>query len=239
MGIYILKLLDRYEVAKNTIACVLEKPAELVFKSGQYGGFTLISPNETDAGGNTRRFSIASAPEDKHLTIVTRLQQSTFKRTLNQLPLGSNIKFAGPTGNFVLHPEAEIPAVFIAGGIGIAPFYSMIRDAAAKRSPQAIYLFYGNQSRADAAFLTELLALEQQHAPFKMIAALADADADNDWQGETGWITDKLIQKYIPDLNAPIYYICGAPAMVTALQESLAEMGINEERIKVEDFPGY
>ena len=72
---------------------------------------------------------------------------------------------------------------------------------------------------------------------FTWIPTLADPDAA--WTGETGLITDAMIKKYMPGLDAPIYYICGSPAMVTTLQETLAEMGINEDNIKVEDFPGY
>ena len=62
---------------------------------------------------------------------------------------------------------------------------------------------------------------------------------DDGWQGETGFVTDTMIRKYVPDFRAPIYYVCGSPVMVTAIQEMLAEMDLDEERIKVEDFPGY
>lgn len=236
MPIYKLKLIDRRVVADNTIACVFEKPANFNFVAGQYGGFTLINPIETDQGGITRRFSILSAPHDEHLAIATRVQQSAFKRNLEQLPIGSEIKFAGPTGNFVLD-ETNAPIALIAGGIGVAPFYSMIRHATQQQSTRPIFLFYGNQQHKDAPFLEELLTLQQENPHFTFIPTMSSPDVT--WTGETGYISDSMIAKHIPDLSQPHYYVCGSPVMVNALQNLLREMEIAEERIKVEDFPGY
>lgn len=237
MPIHILKLLDKQQAAKSTVVFTFEKPAGLVFKPGQYAGFTLINPGETDAGGITRRFSLLSAPDDEHILIATRIQQSAYKRVLNTLPVGGEIKFAGPTGAFTLPEDAETPAVLLAGGIGITPFYSMIKHATLRTYTQPLSLFYGNQSLEDAAFLGELMQWQEKNPYFKCIATLAQSGPD--WTGETGFITHTMIKKHIPDLSAPIYYICGSPAMVTALQETLVEMDIDEDRIKVEDFPGY
>lgn len=237
MPIYTLELIARRETAHHTWVFSFNKPAGLHYKPGQYGGFTLIQPPETDAGGITRRFSLMSSPDDNDLAIVTRLQNSAFKRVLGNLPLGSPIKFAGPTGTFVLHDEIHRPAVFIAGGIGIAPFHSMIKQACALQRPQPITLFYGNTTRLATAFLPEMQAFEKSHAYFKMIPTFDQEDES--WTGEKGFITDKLIQKYVPDLTAPIYYVCGAPAMVNALQTTLASMNIPADQIRVEDFPGY
>ena len=237
MPLYKIKLTDRHEVANNTFVFVFEKPAGFSFQPGQYGGFTLIAPKETDAGGITRRFSFLSTPEDSYLSFATRILPSAYKRVLNALPLGSEMKLAGPTGNFILHEDAHIPAVLFAGGIGITPFYSMIRHAAHCAISQKLILFYGNQTIQDTAFLKELMQLEQDHPHFKCIVTLDRADEN--WTGEKGYITHTMIKKYIPDLSIPFYYVCGAPVMVTALQELLVEMGIDENKIKVEDFPGY
>ncbi len=237
MPIHILKLIARHEVAKNTLIFIFEKPAHFSFKPGQYGGFTLINPTQTDSGGITRRFSLLSTPDDDFISFATRIQSSAYKNELNALPIGGEIKFAGPTGHFILHESSDIPAVFIAGGIGITPFYSMIQFATQHRSTQSLYLFYGNQTLSDTAFFNELIQFEKQNPHFKFIPTLANADPS--WQGEKGVITQTLLKKNIPDITTPIYYICGSPAMVTALQEALVEMGIDENKIKVEDFPGY
>ena len=237
MPIFKLKLIQHKPVATNTIEFRFEKPDNFKFISGQYGGFTLINPAETDAGGITRRFSLLSTPQDNHITVTTRIQTSAFKRMLCTFKPGDEIKFAGPSGNFTLHEDGNTPAVMIAGGIGIAPFYSMIRDCAAREPQRAITLFYGNQTNKDGAYLSELTALARQMPNFKLVAVLNAPEAD--WQGETGFITHTMIRKYVVDLASPIYYICGSPVMVTTLQETLLEMGIDQERIKVEDFPGY
>src|SRR5262245_49434089 len=100
MPIYQLKLIDRHEVARGTIEFVFEKPDQLSFIPGQYAGFTLINPSETDAGGITRRFSMLSSPNDTYIRFATRMQNSAYKRVLNSLAIGDSIKFAGPTGAF-------------------------------------------------------------------------------------------------------------------------------------------
>jgi ferredoxin-NADP reductase len=235
MPIHQLKLIDKRDVARNTIEFIFEKPTGLTFIPGQYAGFTLINPSETDAGGITRRFSLLSTPKDEHIRFATRMQNSAYKRVLNSLAMGEVIKFAGPTGNFTLHTDTSIPAVLIAGGIGVTPFYSMIQHAAQQQTNQPLYLFYGNQTLQDAAYLSELQQVQPPH--FQLIPTFAQPEAD--WQGETGFITHTMIKKYVPDITLPIFYICGSPAMVTTLQELLVEMGIDEEKIKVEDFPGY
>ena len=237
MPIYRLKLIDRHEIALHTWRFDFEKPEGFQFKPGQYGGFTLIDPPETDTGGITRRFSLLSAPHDKHLTIAMRIQQSAFKRVLKDLPINSEVKFAGPTGNFILHEDNNVPAVFLAGGIGITPFYSIIKHTAQHLPQQTITLFYGNQQICDAAFLDELSTLSKQYANFTFVPLMADAGED--WTGERGYITDSVIRKYVSDLAAPIYYVCGSPVMVTAVQELLVEMDVDDSRIKTEDFPGY
>lgn len=237
MPIYTIKLLDRKTVANNTIAFTFEKPAGFTFTAGQYGGFTLINPTETDDKGNTRRFSYFSAPDDSQITIVTRIQTSAYKRNLQTMPLEQPIKMAGPTGNFILHDDRNIPAVMIAGGIGVAPFYSIIKDCLKHRPEQQITLFYGNQSVADSAYLNELMMLQQENPQFQLVAALANPHPE--WAGEKGFITDEILVKNIPNLDLPTFYVCGSQGMVTAMQQVLRELDIPDERVKTEDFPGY
>lgn len=238
MPIHKIKLLERNLVAENTVEFTFEKPDGFTFAAGQYGGFTLIDPKETDEKGNTRRFSLLSSPDDAQLKIVTRIQNSAYKKNLMAMPLGSSeIKFAGPTGNFVLHNDASIPAVLIAGGIGIAPFYSMIVDTIKHKPAQQIILLYGNNSLASSAYMKELNTLQETHENFSMITALTEPPAD--WDGIVGFISDETIVKNVPDIMTATYYVCGSLGMVTALQTTLMELEIPDENIKVEDFPGY
>ena len=237
MPIYTLTLVAKETIAQNTLELQFEKPEGFQYVAGQYGGFTLLNPTETDAKGNTRRFSLVSAPHESTLKIVTRIQQSSFKRELNNLEPGHTLKFAGPTGNFVLPPEHQNPIILIAGGIGIAPFYSMIKETLLHEPTRDIILFYGNQTVQDTAYREALEALAKKHASFKFVLTLANPGAE--WSGNVGYITDELIIKNTPDYANQLYYVCGSPAMVQAMQQVLADIDIPPEHIKVEDFPGY
>src|SRR5215475_16012703 len=123
---YTTKLSQRREVSESTIAFHLERPAGFQFKAKQYITVTLIDPPETDAEGNTRSFSIASAPFEEDLVFATRMRATAFKRVFKTLEPGSEVRISGPFGSFLLHADASRPAVFLVGGIGITPFRSII-----------------------------------------------------------------------------------------------------------------
>jgi ferredoxin-NADP reductase len=116
------RLKHRKEVAEGTMAFYFEKPAGFEFKAGQFSNFTLIDPPETDAEGNLRPFSIASAPGEEDLMVATRMRDTAFKRVLKYVALGTEIRVDGPFGSFTLHRDGSRPAVFVAGGIGISRF---------------------------------------------------------------------------------------------------------------------
>src|SRR5262245_66165878 len=119
---YTTKLSQRREVAEGTMAFHLERPAGFQFKAGQYVNVTLVDPPETDAEGNTRSFSIASAPFEADLTVATRMRDTAFKRVFRTLSSTSEIRISGPFGSFTLHTDFSRPAVFLVERIGITPF---------------------------------------------------------------------------------------------------------------------
>jgi len=121
-------LLGRTEVAEGTMAFQFEKPNNFTFKAGQYIDLTLSGsqPQLGPSDGMTHSFSILSSPSDKDLVVTTRMRNTVFKRTISTLPIGSRAKIEGPMGSFTLHNNTARPAVFLAGGIGIAPFLSML-----------------------------------------------------------------------------------------------------------------
>src|ERR1017187_9449 len=139
------KLLSRHEVAEGTMAFRFERPANWAFKAGQYLDMTLLAPPETDSEGNVRSFSIASGPNEETLMVATRMRDTAFKRVLKTMPLGTAVKIDGPSGDLTLPDSFTRAAVFLAGGIGITPFRSMICLAAAERLPHQIFLFYSNR----------------------------------------------------------------------------------------------
>src|SRR6516162_8576873 len=142
-------LTKREEISEGTMAFHFAKPADFEFRGGQAIDVTLVNPPETDAEGNTRTFSIASAPFDPDLMIATRVRDTAFKRVLRNAAPGLEVKIEGPSGSFVLPRKAEKPVVLLAGGIGITPFLSMIRQATQDKAPHQIYLFYSNNRPED------------------------------------------------------------------------------------------
>src|SRR5437879_5944796 len=123
------KLLRRSSVAEGTMAFHFAKPSEFSFKAGQAADLTLLKPPETDSEGNIRTFSIASPPFEEQLTFATRMRDTAFKRSLKKISLGTEVKIDSPMGSFTLHKNSSKPAVFLAGGIGITPFISIVRQA--------------------------------------------------------------------------------------------------------------
>ena len=154
-------LLDRREVAEGTMIFRFTKPAHFDFRAGQAADITLSNPPETDSEGNTRTFSIASAPFEGELAFATRMRDTAFKRSLKQVPLGTVVTMSPASGSFTLHKNSAKPAVFLAGGIGITPFFSIVRQADQTRVPHNLHLFYSNRRPEDAAFL-EILQLPEK-----------------------------------------------------------------------------
>ena len=233
-------LTQREEIAEGTMAFHFVKPADFQFRAGQSIDLTLLNPPETDAEGNSRAFSIASAPFDNDLMIATRMRDTALKRVLRKASPGLQVKIDGPGGSFVLHRKSEKPAVFLAGGIGITPFLSIIRQAGNDQSPHHMYLFYSNRRPEDAAFLDLLSEATKRNPNFHLIATMTEMDKSHrEWKGETGSINKDMLTKHLPSLQGPIYYLAGPPAMIAAMRSMLIEAGVDEDDIRTEEFFGY
>ncbi len=237
MPSYQVKLAARETLAEGTLAFRFEKPAGFNFKAGQAVVLELLHPPAED-GQKRRTFSLVSAPFESTLVVATRMRDTAFKRALKALPDGASVKLLGPIGQFTL-ADAR-PAVFIAGGIGITPFMSMLRQAARDRSAQPLLLLYSNRRPEDVAFLGELQGLERQNRNFRLVATMTEMDKSaRKWDGETGFVNADLIERFAGGLAAPLYYVVGPPAMVVAMQETLRGAGAAEDDIRGEEFYGY
>jgi ferredoxin-NADP reductase len=240
MGTYKLKLKTRRQIAEGTEAFHFEKPADFNFKPGQFINVTLISPPETDGEGNSRTFSIASAPEEQVLMVATRMRNTAFKRVLKTLPAGSQVEIKGPSGSFTLHNNPIRPAVFLTGGIGITPFRSIVLDAAKRKIPHQLYLFYSNRRPEDAPFLTELQDLERENPNYKFTPTMTQPEkSDRPWKGKTGYIDKEMLSESIRDLTKPIYYVAGPPEMVAGMRKMLNDSSVDDDDLRTEDFEGY
>src|SRR3989344_1472441 len=172
MAIYTVKFLKSEEIARGTSAFYFEKPDGFSFRAGQYLDMRFLNPPETDAEGNVRTFSIASAPYESKLMIATRIRDTAFKRVLSNLPVESEISIEGPMGNFVLHGDATRPALCIVGGIGITPVRSIVLEATHEEAKREIVLLYSNHTPADTLFLSELEAISKRYKDFTFVPTM-------------------------------------------------------------------
>jgi ferredoxin-NADP reductase len=237
---YLVKLTDRRQVAERTVAFQFQKPEGFTFKAGQFVDMTLINPSETDGEGNGRTFSIASAPDEDMLLVATRMRDTAFKRVMGAAPIGSQVKIEGPFGNLVLHNNQARAAVFLAGGIGITPFRSILLRAAREQLPHHLFLFYSNRRPEDAPFLDELQTLHQHNLHYTSVATMTDVSrSHHSWQGETGKIDREMLAKHLKSVGSPIFYVAGPPGMVSAMRALLGSMGVDGDDIRTEEFAGY
>ena len=237
---YICKLKDRKEITEGTMAFRFEKPSGWAFKAGQYLDMTLLDPSETDSEGNVRSFSIASAPHEETLMAATRMRDTAFKRVLRAMPFGTAVKIEGPSGDLILQDDIARSAVFLAGGIGITPFRSIVHWAAKEKLPNCIVLFYSNRRPEDAPFLAELQSLEKDNPKYRLIASMTEIEKSHRaWSGETGLINQEMLGRHLKGAASPIYYIAGPPAMVKGLHEMLNQAGMKDDDIRAEEFAGY
>ncbi len=235
-----VKLKRKVEVAEGTMAFYFEKPAGFQFKPGQFADFTLLNPPETDAEGNIRSFSIASAPHEVDLMFATRMRDTAFKRVLKTMPLGTEITLEGPSGSFTLHGDSSRPAVLLAGGIGITPFRSMAVNASTSRHAHRLLLLYSNRRPEDAAFLKELEGIAAKNKNFTFIGTMTEMEKSKlNWAGRTGFIDKQMLSECLRGLKGSICYLAGPPAMVSAIGHALTDAGVSKDAIRAEEFTGY
>jgi len=238
--VFMAKLQSRQQVADGTMAFHFEKPTDWTFGAGQFIDMTLLKPAETDSEGNTRGFSLASAPFEDTLMIATRMRDTAFKHVLNALPLGDEVKIEGPFGDLRLLSNATRPAVVLSGGIGITPFRSILMQAAKANRPGRIIFFYANRRPEDAPFLDDMRALARQNATFTFVPTMTDMDASHlAWDGERGRIDQKMLAEYLTGVASAVYYLTGPPAMVKGLRTVLQAAGVDADDIRTEEFTGY
>ena len=240
MALFETEFLSRAQVAEGTMAFHLRKPADFQFKAGQSMNVRLVNPPETDGKGDARTFSIASAPSEDALVFVTRMRDTAFKRVLQTMPAGAKLQLRGPAGRFTLDDGSTGPAVFLAGGIGITPFVSMLRQAAHERLGRKLYLFYSNRRPEDSAYLAELDRLQTRNPNYRFVGTMTGMkNSLQPWGGERGVIDKAMLARSLEDLSTSIYYVAGPPAMVDAMQNMLVGFGVNADNIRTDEFYGY
>src|SRR6185312_1687859 len=155
---YTTRLCSRESNSSDLLLVQLEKPAGFQFQAGQFAELWLIESPVLNLGETFRTFSFVSAPCDLSLEFTMRLSSSAFKTTLSTIPLGTKLLLKGPAGTLRLHSDKDRPAIFLAGGVGIAPFVSMLRQAAHDHLEHSFLMFYSTHSRSEMVYLEELSA---------------------------------------------------------------------------------
>jgi ferredoxin-NADP reductase len=237
---YDTTLIANETLAEGTMAFHFEKPSGFKFTAGQAMNVSLVDPPETDAKGNARTFSIVSAPHENELVIATRMRDTAFKRVLKAMPAGGRVGLRGPAGMFTLNPADLRPAVFLAGGIGVTPFVSMLRDSAHSGLARDLWLFYSNRRPEDAAFLDELAVLPKRNSRCRFVGTMVEMDkSSRPWSGETGFLDRAMLERHLKNLAACVYYTAGPPGLVEAMQKVLIGAGVAQDAIHTDEFFGY
>ena len=208
------------------------------YQPGQYVFFELDELQFPDERGKRRHFTISSAPTQQGIVMfTTRMRGSGFKETLRHASPGYELTVEVPRGSFVL-PEAEQRRhVFIAGGIGITPYHSIMRNAADTSLALDALLLDFNRSAADIIFRSELEAIAARMPSFRLVPVLSEPEAG--WAGEQGRLDEGLLRRHVADMAGSLFWVSGPLPMVTAATELLAQLGVAPDAIRKDIFAGY
>ena len=223
-----LKLIGRKPESPGVESFVFKPSAPLTWKAGQYLHYVL-NHAATDDRGSDRWFTIASAPSERHIMLTTRFagtKGSTFKKTLKALKLGDSIEATDVDGDFIV-TDPRKHYVFIAGGIGITPFRSILKEAVHAGTPLHATLLYANRN-AQVTYKKELETLARRNPGFTIHYLISPQRID-----------PQTIKQLSPDLKKSLFYVSGPEPMVESVGKMLQKMGIPKKRIKQDWFPGY
>lgn len=219
-----------------------EPKRKLEYIAGQFAFFNIGNVNN-DSKGPIRHFTIASSPTENFILISTRIRDSPYKKRLESLQDGATVKVRGPEGKFTLHEDYSMPAVLLSGGIGVTPFRSMIKYATDKNLSIRIIMFDSNRNQQNILYKTEFDNCAKINKNLEIIYTVTeDQTVEGEWKGETGRINVEMLKRYLnpDDFENSIFYVCGPPAMIEAMQQILKNnLQIPTERIRVEEFTGY
>jgi ferredoxin-NADP reductase/Na+-translocating ferredoxin:NAD+ oxidoreductase RnfD subunit len=237
-GRFKLTLLRIEEVASGCYDFVFQPDRKLTFQAGQYLDWTLGVSNP-DNRGNRRPFTIASAPTETEVRLGVKFyhRPSAFKQQLSVMAPGDVIYGSQIAGSFILPRDLDEKLAFIAGGIGITPFRSMVQDLIDRREERPIVMLYGNNNLGEIAY-SDVFERAARELGLRTVYAVAEDEA-MDYDVHRGFIDEDLIKREVPDFRERTFYISGPRAMVVRFQRALRELGIARSRIKVDYFPGF
>jgi ferredoxin-NADP reductase len=228
---------DKKEVAKGTLLVLFAVDDYPDYRPGSYFYVELPDRGDQDEKGLRRHISLVTSPTDAGVVgLATRLRDTAFKRTLVKLEVGDEIQVEEPKGSFLLPEDTGADYVFVAGGIGITVFRSMLRYIAHEGLRYRITLVYSNRDRESAAFLDELEELEERIGGLRVILTMTD---EEEWEGETRRLDADVLRDLLGGLEGKRFLVAGPPAMAEGVADSLRGAGLTEEAVLVDKFSGY
>jgi Na+-transporting NADH:ubiquinone oxidoreductase subunit F len=233
VGRLIAKQMLTYDIVRLRIELV--KPETMEFAAGQY--VQLRSLPYAGKEAVVRAFSLASLPSDtRHIELMIRRVPGGICTgwIFDVLKEGDKVYFTAPYGDFRLS-DSNTPAIFIAGGSGMGPLWSMLQDIREKKVRRRILYFFGALTRRDLFLVEELSALHKELPDFSFIPALSNEPEGSDWIGERGLITE-VVGRHMPDCSGCEAYLCGSPGMIDACVKTLTKGGMPENRIYYDKF---
>jgi len=236
----ILRLKDRIEIATDSCDFVFSADRKFRFKPGQYMEWTLAHESP-DNRGIRRFFTLASSPTEAEIRLGVKFydQSSSFKVAMMAMDTGDAIVASQLAGDFFLPRNKRQKLVFIAGGIGVTPFRSMVKWLIDTGDQRDVTLFYFNRAEPDIAY-REVFDQARASLGLKVIYALNDRKAvPPGWPGLVGRLSPAILAREVPDYQERLFYISGPRAMVLSYEAVLQELGVARKRIKVDYFPGF
>ncbi len=239
-----LQLIEKKQEAPDTFSYYFRPDVPVIWKPGQFLRYR-IPEVTTDDRGENRFFSIASAPFENHIQLTTKFapeKGSVFKGDLQKLEAGQSVEAMGPSGKFSMD-DPDLNYVFIAGGIGVTPFRAILLDLDHNGLPLNVSLFYANRT-TNAIFRKEFEELAKKHPEFKLYYYVSEEQVVDENLTENvrvvpGQIDKKALETLVPNFQSAVYYISGPEPMVLGFESVISGLGVSQENIKRDYFPGY
>lgn len=232
-----LTLVRIEEMASGCCDFVFRADRPLAFSAGQHLDWTLDVRNP-DSRGNRRPFTIASAPSEELIRLGVKFpgSPSAFKQALHAMAPGGVIYGSQVAGSFVLPPSRDEKLAFIAGGIGVTPFRSMVQEMIIRQERRPVVMLYGNNTVEEVAY-ADVFDRATRELGLRIVHAIAKVDGD-DGGLHRGHIDEALIRREIPDFRERTFYVSGPRPMVLNHRRVLRGMGVARSRIREDFFPG-
>jgi len=236
---FMLQLKRKTRLSPDIMDFAFVPSAKVAFQPGQYLECTLTHTS-ADSRGNRRFFTIASSPTENaiHLGVRFYPKGSSYKRALQSLGVRGSLQGTQIAGDFTLPADSTRKLVFIAGGIGITPYRSMLKYLADTHQRRDIVVLYAGKTPADFVYRDVLTDAEAKLGA-RIIYTLTDiTNVPRNWTGGVGRIDEQMIQRMIPDFQQRTFYLSGPPDMVHAHEAALRRLGVPGRQLKKDAFPG-